>query len=206
MPWDLTAAWNFSTLNSDPAFPQQAPHQPTQPRYVAHVVAFDHVAQHRHVDVVPQETMPGRRVDPLHLREATGLEPVQKRTLQPRVLAARPESGGVRPPGYRPPPVTQRLLEAEWMDQNLPGTAPQRSGDLSRQQGGRRPGDEDTGAFGVEQSPDEPLPSGHDLNLVETPRDGRGAVTRPRKPAVVLADQRAEVRGVETSQALVFEG
>ena len=74
------------------------PHEPAQSRHVAHVVPLDHVAQHRHVDVVPQELVARGRVQPLRFRKAAGLEPVQEGAFQAGPFPAR-HDGRVRGTG-----------------------------------------------------------------------------------------------------------
>ena len=188
-----------------PGVSQQAPYQPAQTRRVADLVALHHVPQQGHVHMVPQQPMPGRRIEPLHRRKASGFEPVQQRPFQLPVLAARQE-GDRRPFRDRSALVAERFLEAEGMDQELPRPAPKRSGALRREQCGGRSGDEHLASFGVQDPPDEPLPSGHRLYPIEKPGNGCTVVVGLRKPAMVLADQHREVRGFDAGEALILEG
>ena len=104
-------------------------HEPTEGRHVAHVVTLDHVAQHRHVDVVAQKLMSRRRVEPLRLGKAAGPEPVEEGAFEPRPFPARQDGCIVR---KRPFLVAERLVEAEGMNQHPPPAAPERRRDLSR--------------------------------------------------------------------------
>ena len=180
---------------------QQMPHEPSQTGDVAHRVAFDDVAQYRHVDVVAKELAPRRRVQPLRLGKAPGVEPVQQGAFEVRALAAG-QGGGIV--GAPPPLMAQRLFEAEGMHRHLPRPASERGCDLARQEGRRRSGDEHLGTLGIEEAPDEPLPPRHDLDLVEVPGHRR-AVVRVGKPAVVLGQQQVEAGRVEVREALVLE-
>ena len=180
---------------------QQVTHEPAQRRHVAHVVALDHVAQHRHVDVVAQKLIPRRRVEPLRLGKAAGPEPVEEGAFEPRPFPGRQDGCIVR---KRPSPVAERLAEAERVNQHLPPAAPKGRSDLSRQERGGRAGDDHLGAFGIEEPADETLPAGDDLDFVEVP-DHRRDVIHIREFPAVLGHKQVEVGGVEVRKPLVLE-
>src|SRR5579883_1177942 len=96
------------------------------------------------------------------------------------------------------------FLEAEGMDDHFPSPSTHRGGDLSAEQRSRGPADEDIHLLGVEDATNEPLPTRHCLDLIETPRD-RVLAPQCREAAVILLQQRAEVARFESSKLLVLE-
>ena len=162
---------------------------------------FDHVPQDRDVDVVAQQLMARRRVQTLGLGEAAGVEPVHERAFQTHAFPARPDDPVLR---ERHPPMATGLLERERMDEHRPRPPPQRRRDLSRQQVCRRPGHEHLRSLLVEQPPHEPLPSRHELDLVEAPQHRRIGLLGGKQAGVLVENDPEVVRG-ESDQPLVLE-
>ena len=96
------------------------------------------------------------------------------------------------------------FLERERMDEHRPRPSAQRRGDLARQQRRRRPRHEHLDPPLVQQPPHEPLPSRHELDLVEAPCDRR-AGRLGREQAGVLVENEAELARGEVDQSLVLE-
>ena len=96
------------------------------------------------------------------------------------------------------------FLERERMNEHRPRPSAQRRGDLARKQCRRRPRHEHLGASRVQQPAHEPLPSRHELDLVEAPQDGR-AGRLGREQAGVFVENEAEVARGKIEQSLILE-
>jgi hypothetical protein len=100
--------------------------------------------------------------------------------------------------------MSQSFLKAEGMNHYLPGPTPQGGRDLPGKQCGRRARQEQFDLLRIEQPPDEPLPAGNGLDLIEAPDDALVAPQR-REPPIILLDQRVKVLGRQSGQPLVLE-
>ena len=90
------------------------------------------------------------------------------------------------------------------MHHHLPRATAKRGRDLSRQQRGRRPGNEHFHALGVGAGDGRTAPSRDHLDLVEAPHYRLG-IAEPRKAPVVLVNHRSQMTGIETGKPFVLE-
>lgn len=120
-----------------------------------------------------------------HLRDGVALDHVAE---EHRVLAA----------------MAQELPQAERTDHRRHPTAAERRVDLAREHPCRGTRDHDLAALGVEHPPDEALPLGPELDLVQESVQGH-APAEPRVAAVVLLKQGAELIALEAGKSVVVE-